>query len=68
MHEAFAEWFKQKRKEKGMLQPEIAKEIGVTTQTIVAVEKGNSLSVKTIRSIAAFFEIPVEKVFKIYSK
>ncbi|MBI4067757.1 helix-turn-helix transcriptional regulator [Candidatus Gottesmanbacteria bacterium] len=58
------------RKLKNITQEDLAKHLGVTRQTIIAIEKGNYtpsllLSIK----IANFFKVKVEEVFKlIYEK
>ena len=47
-------------------QEEFAKAIGVTRQTIIAIEKGNyTPSVLLALKIAQFFNTSVEKLFKI---
>ena len=51
---------------KGATQEELAKDVGVTRQTIIAIEKGNyTPSVLLAIKIAKYFGISVEKVFKI---
>lgn len=50
----------------GKTQEELARAVGVTRQTIIAIEKGNyTPSVLLAIKIAKFFEKSVEKVFKI---
>lgn len=54
------------RKIRGLTQEEFAQAVGVTRQTIIALEKGNYtpsvlLAIKTAR----FFCVPVEEVFTI---
>ncbi len=52
------------RVEKGMTQEELANAVGVTRQTIIAIEKGNYVpSVLLALHIARFFSLPIEKVF-----
>lgn len=47
-------------------QEELAQAIGVTRQTIIAIEKGNyTPSVLLALKIAEFFKTSVEKMFKI---
>ena len=47
-----------------MTQAELAKKIGVTRQTIIAIEKGNySPSLELAFLIARVFETPLEEVF-----
>lgn len=55
----------QKAREKsGHTQEEIAQAVGVTRQTIIAIEKGNhSPSVLLALKLARFFNVPVEKIF-----
>lgn len=48
----------------GITQEELAQAVGVTRQTIIAIEKGNyTPSVLLALKIAQFFGKPVEKVF-----
>ena len=57
------------RQERGMTQEEIASLVGVTRQTIIALEKGNYVpSVLLALKIARVFKVEVEKVFSIYSR
>lgn len=57
------------RTEKGVTQEELAKAVGVTRQTIIAIEKGNyTPSVLLALRIAHFFEKSVEEIFKIEKK
>ena len=52
------------RKKEGITQQEFADFIGVTRQTIIALEKGNyTTSVALAIRIAEYFKQPVEKVF-----
>jgi len=52
----------------GITQEELASVVGVTRQTIIAIEKGNYIpSVLLALKIAKFFKQPVEVVFK-YAK
>lgn len=58
----------QARSNKGMRQEDLAREIGVSRQTIIAIEKGNyTPSVLLALKIADFFELKVEDLF-IYEK
>lgn len=68
MHTEFAEWFKSKRKEKCMIQKEIAEKIGITIQTVVTIEKGGSVGISTLKKIAKYFKMPAAKLYEIYSK
>jgi putative transcriptional regulator len=48
----------------GITQEVLAKEVGVSRQTIVAVEKGNcEPSVLLALKIAKFFKLPLEEIF-----
>ena len=54
------------RQQKGVTQEEFAATIGVTRQTVIAMEKGNySPSVLLALKIAQYFKLPVEKIFSI---
>ena len=54
------------RLEKEITQIDLAKNLGVTRQTIIAIEKGNyTPSVSLALKIAQYFKQPVEKLFKI---
>jgi len=54
------------RKEKNITQEELAQTVGVTRQTIIALEKGNYIpSVLLALKIAKSFKEPVEKIFKV---
>ena len=49
---------------KGVTQEELALAVGVSRQTVIAIEKGNyTPSVLLAIKIARFFRQPVEKVF-----
>lgn len=48
-------------------QEEFAQAVGVTRQTVIAIEKGNyTPSVFLALKIAAFFKVSVEEVFSLY--
>lgn len=52
------------RREKGVTQEEFAKALGVSRQTVIAIEKGNYIpSLLLGIKIAQFFKKPVEEVF-----
>lgn len=52
------------RNRKKITQEELAKAIGVSRQTIIAIEKGNyTPSILLALKIAKYFKITVEKVF-----
>ena len=54
------------RLQKGTTQEELASVVGVSRQTISAIEKGNyAPSVHLAMKIAHYFKLPVEKIFKI---
>lgn len=53
------------RKRRGTTQEELARAVGVTRQTIIALEKGNYVpSVLLALKLARFFRLPVERIFK----
>ena len=52
------------RQQADITQEELAQAVGVTRQTIIAIERGNyTPSVCLAMKIARYFEQPVEKVF-----
>jgi putative transcriptional regulator len=52
------------RKKRNITQEEVAQAIGVTRQTIIAIEKGNyTPSVLLALKLAKFFNTSVEKLF-----
>jgi len=54
------------RSKKGVTQEALADKMQVSRQTIIAIEKGNyTPSVLLALKLAGFFNIPVEKIFKI---
>lgn len=54
----------QLRKEKGVTQEELAEALGVSRQTVIAIEKGNYIpSLLLGLKIARSFKKPVEEVF-----
>ncbi len=54
------------RQKASVTQEEFARAIGVTRQTVIAIEKGNyTPSVLLALNIAKFFKKPVEEIFKI---
>ena len=66
MKEAVSNQVYELRSKAGVTQEELAKTVGVTRQTIIAIEKGNyTPSVFLAMKIAKFFKKPVEEVFKI---
>jgi len=49
-----------------MTQEELAEKVGVTRQTIIAIERGNyTPSVLLALKLAKVFSVPVEKLFRI---
>lgn len=54
------------RIEKKLTQEDLAERLGVTRQTIIAIEKGNyTPSILLALKVAAVFKIPVEDIFRI---
>jgi putative transcriptional regulator len=54
------------RRLRGLTQEELAHAVGVTRQTIIALEKGNYVpSVLLALKIARFFCVPMEEIFTI---
>ena len=54
------------RKDKDTTQEELAEKVQVSRQTIIAIEKGNyTPSILLALKISKFFNLPVEKIFKI---
>lgn len=52
------------RQSRGLTQEALAQAVGVTRQTIIAIEKGNyTPSVLLALKIAHFFGLPLEQVF-----
>lgn len=52
------------RVKKGLTQEGLAEAVGVTRQTIIAMEKGNyTPSVALAFKISAFFKKPIEEIF-----
>lgn len=54
------------RSKKKITQEELAKSVGVTRQTVIAIEKGNyTPSVLLALKIAKYFDTTVEKLFSL---
>lgn len=54
------------RLQKGATQQDLAEQVGVTRQTIIAIEKGNyTPSVLLALKIATYFDVKVEDIFTI---
>lgn len=52
------------RQQHGLTQVELAEQIGVTRQTIIAIEKGNyEPSVRLALQLSALLKVSVEKLF-----
>ena len=52
------------RKKRGITQEDVAAAVGVTRQTIIAIEKGNyTPSVLLALKLAGFFKVSVEDIF-----
>jgi len=63
--EKIINYVQQLRVANGNTQGELAEAVGVTRQTIIAIEKGNyTPSVLLALKIANFFKQPIEKIFK----
>jgi len=55
------------RTDAGATQEELALGVGVSRQTIIAIEKGNyTPSIALALKIAKFFKVPVETIFSIH--
>lgn len=64
MKEILSNAVRKRREEEGVTQEELAETVGVTRQTIIAIEKGNyAPSVLLALKIAEFFHKPLEKIF-----
>jgi len=54
------------RAQMNVTQEELASKVGVSRQTIIALERGNyTPSILLALKIASFFKMPVEKLFKV---
>ena len=52
------------RKSKNITQEELARELNVTRQTIIAIEKGNYVpSLALAFKISRYFKLPIERIF-----
>lgn len=66
MEEVLENNVSQMRKDKNVTQEEFANHIGVTRQTVIAIEKGNyKPSLLLALKIAKFFKVKVEDIFYI---
>lgn len=66
MGETVVNHIETRRRQIGVTQETLAGAVGVTRQTIIALEKGNYVpSVLLALKIAQYFREPVEKIFKV---
>lgn len=66
VHEYILNKVSEYRTRAGVTQEDLASEVGVSRQTIIALEKGNyTPSVLLALKIALFFKVPVEKLFTV---
>ncbi len=66
MREYISNTVQKLRTEQSVTQEELASHVGVSRQTIIAIEKGNyTPSVMLAIKISEFFKTPLEKIFKI---
>lgn len=57
------------RNKANITQEQLAEAVGVTRQTIIAIEKGNYIpSVLLAMKIAKFFKRPLEEIFQVKAK
>lgn len=69
MHGTINNYVYTMRTAKGLTQEEVAFAVGVTRQTIIAIEKGNYLpSLLLAFKIAKYFDKSIEEVFTYVSK
>lgn len=66
MRETIGNIVQEEREKRKVTQAELAGILGVTRQTIIALEKGNYIpSVLLALKISQYFKLPVEKLFHI---
>ncbi len=66
MKERIENRVQQLRNKKKITQEELGIAVGVTRQTIIAIEKGNYVpSLLLALRIARYFEVPVENIFRL---
>jgi putative transcriptional regulator len=66
MSDSVSNQVQRKRQEVGATQEALAAAVGVTRQTIIAIEKGNyTPSVLLALKLASFFDVSVEELFSI---
>jgi putative transcriptional regulator len=64
MKETVANTLSELRTRRGITQEKLAEAVGVTRQTIIALEKGNYVpSVFLALKLAVYFHVPVEEIF-----
>ncbi len=57
---------KKMRVDKGITQEQLGEAVGVSRQTVVAIEKGNyTPSLRLAMHLAQFFDVSVEELFRI---
>lgn len=57
-------WLKRARTAKGLSQIELAKELGLTNQTLMNIETGkHTPSIKSMKKIADYFEKPLAELY-----
>lgn len=67
MGEVVSNTVQKMRTERGATQEELAEAVGVTRQTVIAIERGNyTPSVLLAMKIAKYFRVPVERIFTIH--
>lgn len=59
-----ATYLKQLRQARGLQQKEVAKAVGVTVQYYCEVENGKVPSLRLTKKLAAFFNEPIESLFR----
>ena len=66
MKESVANTVQKLRNEHSITQEDLGAAVGVTRQTIIAIEKGNyTPSVLLAIKIARYFNVPIEEIFSI---
>lgn len=67
MNEAITSKVNEYRLKLGLTQEQLAEKIGVTRQTVIAIERGNyTPSVLLALKLAATFSVSVESLFSLY--
>ena len=62
--EKLSGWLKRARMAKGLTQIELAKELGLTNQTLMNIETGkHTPSIKSMKKIADHFEKPLAELY-----